>query len=187
MNARTLLSLASFLAVVLVPLHTSAESPAFPPTINLQETELVKVGEGSYSWMWFKLYDGALYLEDEHRDADPLGDRIRRLELAYARDLKADAFRESGRRILEDSLSSAEWVEIKERLERLHAAFQPVKAGDRYALTYLPGEGTTLSLNGVPLVTIPGADFARAYFSIWLGENPAKAAFRDQLLGDSSP
>ncbi len=57
-----------------------------------------------------------------------------------------------------------------------------MKPGDRYSLTYLPGEGTELAKNGVPLALVPGEDFARAYFGIWLGEDPLDRDLRDQLL-----
>lgn len=57
------------------------------------------------------------------------------------------------------------------------------RAGDRGTLTYLPGRGTELTLNGRPLALIEGADFARAYFDIWLGPDPIDAGLRDALLG----
>lgn len=43
---------------------------------------------------------------------------------------------------------------------------------DRYSLTYMPGVGTELALNDNPLGVIDGADFAAAYFRIWLGDHP---------------
>jgi hypothetical protein len=62
------------------------------------------------------------------------------------------------------------------------AAYRDVKPGDRYALTYIPGSGTELSFNGSPLVVIDGADFAAAYFSIWLGKRPLDPGLKDKLL-----
>jgi hypothetical protein len=61
----------------------------------------------------------------------------------------------------------------------VHSGGQP---GDRYALTYLPGVGTELSLNGRPLGTIPGEDFAAALFSIWLGPHPLDDDLKRTLL-----
>ncbi|MEJ2519407.1 MAG: chalcone isomerase family protein [Desulfuromonadales bacterium] len=55
--------------------------------------------------------------------------------------------------------------------------------GDRYRLIYRPGTGTELRLNDRRLGTIPGDDFAVAYFSLWLGEQPIDKRFRDRLLG----
>ena len=64
--------------------------------------------------------------------------------------------------------------------------YRDVEEGDRYRLTYSPGVGTTVALNGEPLGTIPGADFAADYFGIWLGEEPLDRSFRDQVLGGLS-
>ena len=68
------------------------------------------------------------------------------------------------------------------QIETLHQSYQDVKPGDRYALTYIPGEGTELAKNGVRLALVPGEEFAEAYFRIWLGESPLDRDLRDQLL-----
>ena len=64
-----------------------------------------------------------------------------------------------------------------------NAFYEDVKPGDRYALTYLPGLGTELALNGKRLGVIEGADFGAALFSIWFGDQPFDAALKGQLLG----
>jgi len=74
---------------------------------------------------------------------------------------------------------------LQARIERLAAMYRDVEPGDRYALTYLPGEGTRLSLNGEVLGLIPGDDFAVAVFSMWLGDHPIDETFRNALLGVS--
>ena len=68
-------------------------------------------------------------------------------------------------------------------LEEFNTFYQDVQPGDRYALTYRPGSGTELSLNGTPLGLIAGDDFAAAVFAIWLGTDPIDTDFRDALLG----
>ena len=64
-----------------------------------------------------------------------------------------------------------------------NSLYVDIEPGDRYSLSYTPGQGTVLALNGRPLGTIEGADFAAALFSIWLGPNPADAGFKTALLG----
>jgi hypothetical protein len=71
---------------------------------------------------------------------------------------------------------------LRDRLDRIDRAYQDVRPGDRYALTYVPGRGTELSYNGKPLTVIEGADFAAAYFSIWLGEKPIDDGLKNELL-----
>jgi hypothetical protein len=168
--------------VALVPLAAAA-SDRFPGTMVADDVRLVRIGEGTFRWTVFKVYDGAFYLDAERPDAGPLDNVARRLVLQYARDLTADQFRQSGDKILRDNVSEAEWDALTGRLARLNAAYRDVRAGDRYSLTYIPGIGTTLRLNGESLVTIEGEDFARAYFGIWLGPNSVKASFRRALLG----
>jgi hypothetical protein len=64
----------------------------------------------------------------------------------------------------------------------MNAAYRGVAPGDRYAIAYAPGRGTTLLWNGEERVTIPGADFAAVYFAVWLGDDPLDASLRRQLL-----
>jgi hypothetical protein len=164
-------------------LPVAAGTAGFAESVQAGPVRLVKVGEGAYRWMLFHVYDGAFYLEPAAAVDAPLADVAKRLELAYAVQLDADAFRRSADSMLQRNVDGATLAALRERLDRLNAAYRPVRKGDRYALTYLPGTGTTLCLNGMPLVTIEGADFAAAYFAIWLGANPAKASFRRALLG----
>ena len=72
---------------------------------------------------------------------------------------------------------------MRDRLERFNATYRNVKPGDSYTLTYVPRAGTTLRLNGSALITVPGHDFAAAYFRIWLGDKPINDSLRDALLG----
>lgn len=68
------------------------------------------------------------------------------------------------------------------RIDKHNALYRDVQPKDRYSLTYLPGKGTELALNGEPLGTIEGADFARALYAMWLGDKPMNASFKRQLL-----
>ena len=45
-------------------------------------------------------------------------------------------------------------------------------------------KGLELALNEEVLGLIEGADFAKAYFSIWLGQYPLNSKFKEQLLSD---
>lgn len=164
------------------PAFLHAAEPSFDETVTVNETTLQRVGTGSFSWMFFKVYDGAYYQDAQNPRQPPLDNVAKRLVLQYHRKLTAEQFRKSGNGFLEKNLDPQTLDSLRDRLRKLNDAYKDVQKGDRYALTYLPGHGTTLALNGQPLVTIKGQDFARAYFSIWLGEDPVKASFRDQLL-----
>lgn len=135
----------------------------------------------------FRGYVAALYLPDCSARAQALADVPRRLELSYFWSIPGDKFGPAAEEVLARSLAPAELEPLRDRLRTLHEAYQDVAPGDRYALTYVPGRGTELAKNGAPLVTIPGADFARAYFAIWLGADPLDRGLRDRLLGAPAP
>jgi hypothetical protein len=59
-----------------------------------------------------------------------------------------------------------------------------LKSGDRCALTYVPGKGTTLSWNGTPLGTAAGEEFAVGFLGIWTGANPLDRDLKRLLLED---
>ena len=169
--------------LLLAPCAAVAAEPNSPKTIRIEDATLAKVGEGTFRWMLIKVYHGELYLDANQPTADPLSDVSKQLKISYAISLSDEDFRNSGNKILSRNLDPAEWDAIQERLQQLNAAYRNVEPGDAYTLTYIPGQGTTLALNEIPLVTIPGEDFARAYFSIWLGQDPVKASLRRDLLG----
>jgi len=129
---------------------------------------------------FIKAYVAALYLPEGVRAVDVLSDVPKRLELSYLVAIKGPDFGKGAAPTLERNLTAAELARLQVRIDRINAAYRDVKVGDRYSLTYLPGRGTELALNGTPLVTIEGADFAAAYFGIWLG----RASIDDKLKRD---
>ena len=66
------------------------------------------------------------------------------------------------------------------RLERYFLA-NSVKAGDRVALSYLPGAGLDVRRNAGAGVVIPGARFAQAVWATYLGPDPLDVALKAGL------
>jgi hypothetical protein len=125
-----------------------------------------------------------LYLDESVKPQDVLADVAKRVEIEYFWSLKGKTIASVLEKPLVANLSADKLARLRGDIDRLHAAMVDVKPGDRYALTYLPGVGTWLSHNGKTLVTIPGAEFAASYFSIWFGEQPMDAGLKRKLLGD---
>jgi len=130
-----------------------------------------------------KAYVAALYLPPLTPDRDALADVPKRLEIEYFWAIRAEDLSRAADQLLSERLDEETFATLRTRLDQLHAAYESIEAGDRYALEYRPQAGTELSKNGRPLAVIPGADFSAAYFSMWLGENPIDAGLRDRLLG----
>lgn len=130
----------------------------------------------------FKGYVAALYLGEGVRPEDVLTDVPKRLELEYFWSIAGADFGKAAEKILADNFPASEVALFRSRLDKLNTLYENVKPGDRYSLTYLPGVGTELALNGKPKGVIEGADFAAAYFAIWLGAKPLDSSLKTQLL-----
>ncbi len=129
-----------------------------------------------------KAYVAALYVADGAASDNVLADVPKRLELSYFWSIAASDFGTAGDKILAENAAPPTLAALRSRLDQINAWYRDVKPGDRYALTYIPGIGTELALNDQPIGVIDGADFAAAYFRIWLGEHPIDTQLRDQLL-----
>jgi len=177
------------LAVFVIALVMFVSVRAEPVERRLNEDGVVfeLVGHATFRWKRVVgVYDASLHVGS---GADPMrilrDDMPLRLDIRYRRAFAAVDIIKGGDALLARNVSAETLMSLRSRLEELNRAYRDVKTGDRYTLTYAPGAGTTLRLNAVPLITVPGEDFARAYFSIWLGPDPIGLHFRDQLLGRS--
>jgi hypothetical protein len=74
---------------------------------------------------------------------------------------------------------------LRSSIDQLNELYTDVQPGDRYSLTYVPGVGTELALNGQPRGLIEGAEFSAALFAIWIGREPVDEPLRKQLLASS--
>jgi hypothetical protein len=179
-----------FLFVFLLSLPVSASvrvsGVEFAPSITIGETEVPIRGGGLFRYAsLFRVYVGALYLPRQVAGVEVLDiDAPKRLELHYLIAISAEDFRRSGNALLEKQQSPEVLAALADRLEIFNAAYRDVQKGDRYALEYHPKTGTRLLKNGEELVRVPGRDFARAYFGIWLDpSDPLSSRFREDLLG----
>jgi hypothetical protein len=163
------------------------EGVHFADRMSVEDAELRLRGTGLLRYRYlFKAYVAALYLgESFDGEATPtsvLADVPRRLEIEYFWSIPADAFAGITSDGIARNVDERTLESLQARIEQLNGLYRDVRPGDRYALTYLPGIGTELALNGEPRGLIEGADFASALFALWLGESALDASLRQQLL-----
>lgn len=131
----------------------------------------------------FDVYVAALYQAPDAGPEDVLADKPRHLEIRYLRGIDKDAFVKAAEDMLAKQNSPDEIAGIRDGISQINALYQNVQKGDCYSLTYIPGLGTELRFNGQSKGVIPGTEFARVYFTIWLGEHHPYQRFRDRLVG----
>lgn len=161
---------------------TTVNDVPFPDTIAFKETPLVMASNGLLRKFFIDVYAGALYLPDGMAPNQYAQDVPKCIRLHYFYGFRAEQFGPATDDILERTHNASQMAALRTRLDEFNAAYLTVEDGDRYTLCYNPGHGTDLIHNDEEtLVTIPGADFAASYFSVWLGEDPVDKKLRKQL------
>ena len=156
----------------------------FERHVKMPATELDLRGVGLLRYLGiFKVYAGAFYLEKEAPLYQALDDRAKRLEVQYFRAFKGEDFGPATIELMQKNVDADTMERLADEIAYHNSLYEDVKPGDRATLTYLPGRGTELMLNGRVLGVIKGAEFASALFSIWIGDQPIDDGFKKQLLG----
>jgi hypothetical protein len=142
-------------------------------------------GAGVLHRYFIKGYAAALYLGEGVSPERALDDIPRRIEIEYFRAIPAKAFVSATVKGVLRNVDSESHARIRGSIGQMNALYEDVVPGDRYALTYIPGFGTELSLNGELKGVVEGAEFSAALFGIWIGGAALDAGLRDELLENS--
>jgi hypothetical protein len=162
----------------------SFSSAQFAEELSISNKKLKLLGTGLYYYKIFiKVAAAALYVDPQTKKADVLADVAKCLEMQYFWSVKASDLVAGSQAILARNLSDEHRAQLAPQIKDMFKLYQNVADGDRVALMYIPKVGTTLLHNGKRLGTIAGAEFAAAYFSIWLGDKPLDSSLKRQLLG----
>lgn len=129
-----------------------------------------------------KGYVAALYLGDGVDPGESLDDVPRRLEIEYFWSIPADAFARATIEQIGLNVDRPTLERLRSSIDEINEMYTDVRPGDRYSLTYVPGVGTELALNGDPRGLVEGSEFSSALFSIWIGRRPVDEPLRKQLL-----
>jgi hypothetical protein len=154
----------------------------FRDSVRIGNDILNMRGMGQLRWLLFKVYTAALYLPDDIPSKDVLEDVPKRMEFHYFVDITAEEFSEAAAPYLAKNVPPDQLAKISPKVDAINQLYRDVSKGDRYTLTYRPGQGTELALNGDVLGEIPGFDFAAAYYRIWLGDDPLDEDLKRALL-----
>jgi hypothetical protein len=130
----------------------------------------------------FRIYAGALYLRDKSDAGNLLGEVPKRLDIHYFHHTPKKYMIRAAEESLQKNLSEEAYQRLLPEIEQLHQAYLDGKKGSVASISYEPGEGLTYAFDGKTVITIPNSEFASAYFSIWLGEQPSSQAIKKSLL-----
>ena len=157
-----------------------------PESLRAGLVELKLNGAGVRKKLFLNIYAIGLYAKNKQQDAQSLinADEPMALRLHIVSSLITPEQMASN---VDEGFSrstNGNTAPIKERRDKMIAVFKNgIKKGDIYDLVYLPQSGTAIAKNGELKQTLPGLDFKKALFGIWLGRKPISEDLKKQLLG----
>lgn len=158
-----------------------------PEQTSVEKSTLMLNGMGAreVTWLNIRVYVAGLYLEGKSSDADVIlrAELPKRIVFVFVRSVGRKSIIKEWDESLKANVGE-DLAALEDRVATLHSWMpDAVTKGDEMMLTYLPGRGVVVEINGEARGTIPGADFARALFSIWLGARPPNKTLKMGLLG----
>ena len=167
------------------PKPATVEGVTFSREVRAGDSMLALRGYGLLTYMIFiKAYVAAFYLPEDVPSGQALSNVPKHLEIEYFHPITAQDFAKATSSSISRNVSLKSFQRLQPKIDEFNTLYRDVKPGDRYALTYIPGKGTTLSWNGQPLGAVAGEDFAVGLFDIWIGPNPLDTDLKRLLLGE---
>lgn len=150
--------------------------------------ELSLNGAGVRTRFMFKVYVGALYLQQKKTTAAAvLSDAgTKRVALHMLRDVSADQFFSALSDGLKNNHVPDQLAKLEPQIRQIEGIFKAVgtaKTGDVIVIDSVADRGTRITINGSDKGLIPGTDFNRALLRTWLGDKPADADLKNAMLG----
>jgi Chalcone isomerase-like len=165
----------------------------YAATTKLADSTLQLNGAGIRHKFVVKVYTAGLYLSNKASTPEAVlaASGAKRMHVVMLRDIDGN---ELGRLFTRGMQDNAPREEMSKnitgtlRLAEIFAARKKLQAGDVFHVDYVPGIGTTVSINGKPQAEpVKEPEFFNALLRIWLGNNPADRLLKDALLGRPQP
>lgn len=172
----------------LLMLLCSATFPAtaaddFAANNSLASTELTLCSSTNMRKMLFNLGDVALYAKDcAQVSAETLTDQPIKLVFNYERNFDGEDFIKSSEVLIERNINNANYSALKNELNAFNANYQAIAKGGVYEIAYSEASGLVLIKNDRQLSQSDSAELAKAYFTIWFGEDPFSDDVKENLL-----
>ena len=157
-----------------------------PDQIKYQGNTLTKNGQGTRIIFFMKMYEGSLYLESRNSNAQEIinenAPMAIRIDVTSSM-VSAEAMKKALIEGLEKSTGN-NTNPISNEIIQLSSSFvSTVSSGDYYEFVYLPEIGTHVLKNSAPVELIKGLEFKKAFFGIFLSENPIQKNLKKAMLG----
>ena len=132
------------------------------------------LGQGRMTYWGFDLYDAQLFVAGNGSQTGLA------LKINYLRNFKGDALREQTMKEMRQlGVSDENRQKWSISLEKI---FPNIAPGHSLTAIYRPQRGTLFLHNGQVVGEVPGDDFSKSFFGIWLDPRTSAPQLRTQLL-----
>lgn len=177
----------SFFSEVSAQKQIVFEGVTIPRTMKFENKTLQLNGAGSRSKMWMEVYIQALYLSQlSQNPKEIINDNLEmsiRIEITSALVSSGKLTRAMNTGF--EKSAGDNFNALKSKMELLKSFLaDEIKRGDVFELTYNPTDSSVwVTKNSVLKGKVPGFDFKKVFFGIWLGDNPVDEELKNSLLG----
>lgn len=163
-----------------------ASATEIPKSIDFEGNNLILNGQGTRVIFFMKVYEGSLYLENKSSDAEEIINN--NSQMAVRIDVTSEMVTaEAMKKALSEGLKKStnnNTEHISDEIEQLSSSFNSaVSSSDFYEFIYIPDAGTHIIKNKELVDLIPGLEFKKAFFGIFLSENPIQNNLKKAMLG----
>lgn len=179
-----LLALSMLLAAAPVDSTRTVNGVVLPETIEVAGRNLSLNGAALRKKAIFKVYVAALYVVNKSQSADAIlnEDEPRRMLMHFVRGVDKKKICDAWNDGLKDNSPDAS-EDVKKEFVDLCGLMEDVKNGDEMVFTYVPGNGTTVTVAGQDKGVVGGREFAAALLRCWIGPKPGPGeGFKKNLL-----
>lgn len=157
-----------------------------PYTFKTDETTLVINGAGVREKYFMDMYVGTLYLKAKSNEASKImnADEAMAIKLNIVSGLiTSEKMTEAVDEGFKKS-TNGNTAPYAAKISQFKNVFkEKINKGDIYDIVYETAKGTVIYKNGKQASVIPGLDFKKVLFGIWLCDQPADADLKKKMLG----
>ena len=165
------------------PIYSSTE---IPKTIAYKDSKLFLNGQGTRVIFFMKVYEGSLYLETKSSNPEEIVNNNAPMAVRIdvtSEMVTAEAMKKALSEGLKKSTNNNTEL-ISDEIEQLSSSFNSaVSSSDFYEFIYIPDAGTHIIKNKELVDLIPGLEFKKAFFGIFLSDNPIQKNLKKAMLG----
>jgi len=187
MLKRVIIGMMVVLMMASVSMAREYSGVEMPETLRAGDQILVLNGMGERSVFMQQVYVVGLYLTGAEQDWQAVLDADEPMAIKLH---VTNAFFASSERVMDalykgfrNNVPKGDLSPIEDKVEKFNNCFSgEIKKHDVFDIKYVPGEGVTVFKNGEPQDTVPGADFKKNVFGIWIGETPVQKDMKTAML-----